>query len=837
MGKTRGFADRPQETERHQLSVQKMISQLHSFLEDLERLKHRLLGFLAVITVLLAGYSLARHDFPGLYVLTLSSVSATLIISVLPRLRLGVTAAYLFVMPIFVYSGVTWFMAAKVIFSLLVISLLIVMWIVAILLERDARLNVTRLFWPALALIAATFLSLINAKAFWGDFESVGLLCYFLIFALLVANTIKSRRDLHLLVGALLFSGVLASLIGILQFYGVTAPIPAGVAPELLAVSTFGNKNYLAGFLAYLFVLGLLLLLDKTHWAIRSLVLPALAILYLGLMITNSYSAWLAVTVGLLILLVGLWLYQRNSVPQGHWFWSLLLVVLLVVMVLCYSWTTVHWVQVAQSTSASFRSVLIHTVPGWGSLLFLALIGLLDWLSPLTAKASLRQKYIVLAVMAVTAIGLGIIGMHSKSSAILSPITEKLSAVESVEWRAEAWQIGYLMFRDHPITGIGIGEYKRQYLPYKGQYLQTPEGQALQARIGYVPGSDRAHNEYIQLAAEMGLVGILTGAFFILTIFWSALRRLRISESIDAKLPTLVLIASVISFMSDSLLGFPLHLPPNALVFSFLLGALFTRTLGAQPLEVRFNPLVKRVLAGGLVTIVAITVILGYRTILSEMLFERAKVEYQLLDYQQALSDLQRSVSLDIEPAENLFWLAQLEQTQGNTVKAQSDYVRSLQSFNTEESYYRLALVYVQSQDYRAATTVLDQLLAMHPASKLQIEAEYLRALVAVNQNDWQTALTLLNDLITRNPDDERPYIPLGQHQLTQKQYDAARATLTHTLALIQGKLSDVSQKLASAVGHNVSFQEYTQAKNDQVRLQKEEETAKQLLDSIPAGQ
>ena len=72
------------------------------------------------------------------------------------------------------------------------------------------------------------------------------------------------------------------------------------------------------------------------------------------------------------------------------------------------------------------------------------------------------------------------------------------------------WRAGVSIFTEHPLVGVGLDNYADFYASKK-----QPEDQ----------DARRAHNDYIQLAAETGLIGILTyGAF--LALFWRRVTRM-----------------------------------------------------------------------------------------------------------------------------------------------------------------------------------------------------------------------------------------------------------------------------------------------------------------------
>jgi len=99
---------------------------------------------------------------------------------------------------------------------------------------------------------------------------------------------------------------------------------------------------------------------------------------------------------------------------------------------------------------------------------------------------------------------------------LTQPILNKLGLV-SISFKAPSaqnystaerlahWLAGVGMFSDHPFTGVGIGNYGSAYAQY---------------HVGiFVNSLDHAHNYYINIAAETGIIGLVAFLFLIATIF------------------------------------------------------------------------------------------------------------------------------------------------------------------------------------------------------------------------------------------------------------------------------------------------------------------------------
>ncbi len=98
-------------------------------------------------------------------------------------------------------------------------------------------------------------------------------------------------------------------------------------------------------------------------------------------------------------------------------------------------------------------------------------------------------------------------------------IIGRLKEVDNVTLRFKFWDVGFRMFSDHPMFGVGLAEYGQ----YQNDTIRTH-------RIGpFVESGDiekvgTVDNHFIQLAAETGIVG-LAAYLFLLCVFFFTLYR------------------------------------------------------------------------------------------------------------------------------------------------------------------------------------------------------------------------------------------------------------------------------------------------------------------------
>jgi O-antigen ligase len=141
---------------------------------------------------------------------------------------------------------------------------------------------------------------------------------------------------------------------------------------------------------------------------------------------------------------------------------------------------------------------------------------------------------------------------------------------ESVDLRSRDNHTAFLVFSDSPFTGVGLNNYATKILEYDPQWDWGLAGAAdfqkqFDTRVFVAP-----HNFYMLILAEMGLVGLLSFAVFILGTLWVGIRAVRQSSG-AVKVAMFGLILGILGALVQSAVNFSLWVDP--LLFTFALGA------------------------------------------------------------------------------------------------------------------------------------------------------------------------------------------------------------------------------------------------------------------------
>lgn len=127
----------------------------------------------------------------------------------------------------------------------------------------------------------------------------------------------------------------------------------------------------------------------------------------------------------------------------------------------------------------------------------------------------------------------------------------------ATETRDEVVRDSLLMLQDYPLTGTGLGSFYSSYPQYKGVDVS-----------GFF---DHSHNDYLEFATDLGLIGFLPLALSVFLALRMALQALYKRRDQLAKGVAFAATMGIISLLIHSAVDFNLQIPANALLFVALL--------------------------------------------------------------------------------------------------------------------------------------------------------------------------------------------------------------------------------------------------------------------------
>lgn len=123
--------------------------------------------------------------------------------------------------------------------------------------------------------------------------------------------------------------------------------------------------------------------------------------------------------------------------------------------------------------------------------------------------------------------------------------------------RILVWRASLGIFEDFPVLGTGLGTYSAAFLPY---YPMGTEKTWLQA-----------HNDYVQLLTEVGVVGAVVVAVGFLLLLARLLGPILGRQEVKERLIYYGLCTGILSLLLHSVVDFNLQVPGNAALFVVLL--------------------------------------------------------------------------------------------------------------------------------------------------------------------------------------------------------------------------------------------------------------------------
>ena len=141
---------------------------------------------------------------------------------------------------------------------------------------------------------------------------------------------------------------------------------------------------------------------------------------------------------------------------------------------------------------------------------------------------------------------------------------ELRSVSDSTSIRLITWRNTLSMIADHPWAGYGLNNWQIHYGEYRNAYYNDPS-----YKVGLVCAD--VHNDYLQILADLGVIGFLLFAWFIISLF-IIFKKIFFSseEEIETKLKALSLILCLVGFGMACLFSFVVaRSVPSLLLFVY----------------------------------------------------------------------------------------------------------------------------------------------------------------------------------------------------------------------------------------------------------------------------
>lgn len=358
-------------------------------------------------------------------------------------------------------------------------------------------------YWPIFGFILWNFISLLWVE---DGYLATVMLAQFIVFSLIFLLTINIFNDykkIEILLKSIVVSLTLVSIIGLLQYYFFNIDFIRNLFTQIaVPAATFGNKNMASHFVVMTLPLSLILIFTSKNN--RQVVLYS---------VTTIIGAWF------LIYIVARQAYVATIVE---------LFVLSLFFILD-KWKNKDKSLLVTMVNKKSKGVSIFTI-----LIFL-----------IFAANFTNQGFNVEN------------NSHSK--------VEKIQSISVDEFnpRIPAWRNTIEMIKEHPIMGVGVGQWQAKYPLYYDRVMKDiifNEGTRLK----------RLHNDYLEILANVGVIGYV----FLLWLSWLMIRKIwsnLTNHKCEYRFYVLSLTLGIIGFLVVAVFSFPVRaFFPAFLLFVFI---------------------------------------------------------------------------------------------------------------------------------------------------------------------------------------------------------------------------------------------------------------------------
>jgi len=361
-------------------------------------------------------------------------------------------------------------------------------------------------------------------------------------------------------------------------------------------------------------------------------------------------------------------------------------------------------------------------------------------------------------------------------------------------FRILVWESTIKGIKDNPVFGIGLGNYPINIPLYEVDALKTIDWQDLR----YL---NNAHNEYLQIMFELGIIGFLCFLWFIIEIFVAGIKSIQDAEDSMQGLWNIALITGIVAALVSALFTFNLENPASAIMFWSFAGLIIgKRRYKHFEDEYGFTSALKKLsrfkwrwkydfelsmvnnttLMFVFVTMFIISVIIlgnltsfAYNQAMANIYNTEAETYLDLKMPKKAMDVITRAYSLAPHDYMILYTLARAEAGSFNTADAILD-AKKIISLAPYFSYGHklLGFLYYNKDNYVGAINEFNTSIELMPLSITEIGPYLISSYLGTN--DFDKAISLALSLLKDEPQNQIYNFLLGTAYYMKGDYNSA---------------------------------------------------------------
>lgn len=347
-----------------------------------------------------------------------------------------------------------------------------------------------------------------------------------------------------------------------------------------------------------------------------------------------------------------------------------------------------------------------------------------------------KFRWQIIAGALIFMVGFGILSFKNPLNPLGVSITQRLhdTLLQKKTYfrddRIRMWAGSWTLFKDNPITGCGLGSFKYWIPLAQGEYFDQYPNTQLEPTAKL---TNHSHNEYLEVLAEMGLIGFAAMGWLLFVFIRRAWKSSLITDSVLGDRSAIL--AGVLGVLIQSLVDFPFHVAPLAATWIFFAVWVIWEPSNQSPTTVEQNSLTLKEKATLILTGICVLLLTWPILVTLKADYAKNRLEY----YLQVAEDLRMADSQEgVTAALNL------------AAKYGNQAVR-LDPRNGR-AHYQLGLAYVRLGDVLGAVHQYQLALRDMQYSDLHYDfaeaSEWLRR-NALEMNDQQSARAFTELAIT----------------------------------------------------------------------------------------
>src|SRR5665648_471385 len=577
-----------------------------------------------------------------------------------------------FLAPLVFYPWATTFTITKNTVVEIIIFLVGGLWIIKQLEKKEDTLLKSPLNLPILIFSLTILISLFQTNSLYDSFNELALWGSYLLLYFIVISSIKDKKWISIILTTIFLAASIAAVYCIFQFYGLDFSFWRKIGGRGSLFSTFGNPNYLAGYLAAVIPLVFVLFcLQKVKF--KKIILELIiALLYASLLMTLCRGAWMGLFISVVVMLGAIYFFKRSELTffrkNKNWIVSLILILLVI--------------------------SIVYSTP-----------------NPLNPeKISVTQR-------------------------VAATIEEGSS---SMQCRFLIWLSSLETIRQSPILGKGIGTYGINFPLSQGIVL---EKERYKKYIPYTNKSINAHNDYLHIGGEIGIIGLGAFLWVIFAFYKNILNGLLRSQNRERIFLLIGFIGGVTALLAHALFSFPFHIISNGMLFWLILGLSVVIVKGSEKVKesndeeflddkgdkknnlekynifriFKENILLRRFIQIGIVVIVILVVMIKINWYRADIYLKKGEMLMQTKNYLVAVEELEKSRKLNPYNGKNYLPLGVTYNNLGRYDEAVMAFKEAEKNWITQELYNGLGYAYLKLGDLEKTEEAYQKNIYMFP--------------------------------------------------------------------------------------------------------------------------